>query len=115
MPERLPAAIAARARALLELGRAGEALAATTEALSLLESGRRDEEGFLVRLVHAEALAAAGQRAEAKGAIALARNGLLVRAGRISDPAWRERFLSDVPDHARILALAHDWLDEAAR
>ncbi|WP_437479425.1 protein kinase [Sorangium sp. So ce1014] len=115
VPERLPAAIAARARALLELGRAGEALAATTEALSLLESGRRDEEGFLVRLVHAEALAAAGQRAEAKGAIALARNGLLVRAGRISDPAWRERFLSDVPDHARILALAHDWLDEAAR
>ncbi|WP_437965364.1 protein kinase [Sorangium sp. So ce260] len=115
VPERLPAAIAARARALLELGRAGEALAATTEALSLLESDGRDEEGFLVRLVHAEALAAAGQVAEARGAIALARNGLLVRAGRIGDPVWRERFLSDVPDNARILALAHDWLDEAAR
>ncbi|WP_437597219.1 protein kinase [Sorangium sp. So ce590] len=115
VPERLPAAIAARARALLELGRAGEALAATTEALSLLEPDRGDEEGFLVRLVHAEALAAAGQRAEARGAIALARNGLLVRAGRISDPVWRERFLSDVPDNARLLALAHEWLDEAAR
>ncbi|XYH95099.1 serine/threonine-protein kinase PknK [Sorangium sp. So ce1128] len=112
VPERLPAAMAARARALLELGRAGEALAATTEALSLLESDREEEEGFLVRLVHAEALAAAGQLAEARGAIALARNGLLVRAGRISDPAWRERFLRDVPDNARILALAHGWLDE---
>ncbi|XXY52907.1 protein kinase [Sorangium sp. So ce269] len=112
VPERLPAAMAARARALLELGRAGEALAATTEALSLLESDRDEEEGFLVRLVHAEALAASGQLVEARGAIALARNGLLVRAGRISDPAWRERFLRDVPDNARILALAHGWLDE---
>ncbi|XXT16712.1 protein kinase [Sorangium sp. So ce429] len=112
VPERLPAAMAARARALLELGRAGEALAATTEALSLLESDRDEEEGFLVRLVHAEALAASGQLAEARGAIALARNGLLVRAGRISDPAWRERFLRDVPDNARILALAHGWLDD---
>ncbi|WP_437731487.1 serine/threonine-protein kinase [Sorangium sp. So ce1335] len=111
VPERLPAAMAVRARALLELGRAGEALAATTGALSLLESDRHEEEGFLVRLVHAEALAAAGQAAEARGAIALARNGLLVRAGRISDPAWRERFLCDVPDNARILALAHGWLD----
>ncbi|WP_438004707.1 protein kinase [Sorangium sp. So ce321] len=112
VPERLPAAMAARARALLELGRAGEALAATTEALSLLESDRDEEEGFLVRLVHAEALWASGQLAEARGAIALARNGLLVRAGRISDPAWRERFLRDVPDNARILSLAHGWLDE---
>ncbi|WP_437304030.1 serine/threonine-protein kinase [Sorangium sp. So ce388] len=112
VPERLPAAMAARARALLELGRAGEALAATTEALSLLESDRDEEEGFLVRLVHAEGLAASGQLAEARGAIALARNGLLVRAGRISDPAWRERFLRDVPDNARILALAHGWLDD---
>ncbi|WP_438038692.1 serine/threonine-protein kinase [Sorangium sp. So ce128] len=111
VPERLPAAIAARARALLDLGRAGEALAATTQALSLLESGRRDEEGPLVRLVHAEALAATGQMAEAKGAIALARNGLLVRAGRIGDPVWRERFLRDVPDNARILELAQGWLD----
>ncbi|WP_438015146.1 protein kinase [Sorangium sp. So ce315] len=114
-PERLPAAMAARARALLDLGRPGEALAATTEALSLLESDRHEEEGFLVRLVHAEALAAAGQAAEARGAIALARNGLLVRAGRISDPAWRERFLRDVPDNARILALARGWLDEDER
>ncbi|WP_438023632.1 serine/threonine-protein kinase [Sorangium sp. So ce233] len=113
-PERLPAAMAARARALLDLGRAGEALEATTAALSLLESDRLEEEGFLVRLVHAEALAAVGQTAEAKGAIALARNGLLVRAGRISDPAWRERFLRDVPDNARILALACGWLDEGA-
>ncbi|WP_437912335.1 protein kinase [Sorangium sp. So ce302] len=111
VPERLPAAIAARARALLDLGRAGEALAATTQALSLLESGRPDEEGPLVRLVHAEALAATGQMAEAKGAIALARNGLLVRAGRIGDPVWRERFLRDVPDNARILELAQGWLD----
>ncbi|WP_437943222.1 protein kinase [Sorangium sp. So ce281] len=111
VPERLPAAIAARARALLDLGRAGEALAATTQALSLLESGPRDEEGPLVRLVHAEALAATGQMAEAKGAIALARNGLLVRAGRIGDPVWRERFLRDVPDNARILELAQGWLD----
>ncbi|AUX46119.1 serine/threonine protein kinase [Sorangium cellulosum] len=111
-PERRPAAIAVRGRALLDLGRAGEALAATSEAASLLEAGRREEDGLLVQLVHAEALAAAGQRAEAEGAIAAARNGLLVRAGRISDPAWRERFLRDVPDHARLLGLAQRWLGD---
>jgi hypothetical protein len=31
---------------------------------------------------------------------------LLARAAKISDPVWRERFLTGVPDNSRTLALA---------
>ena len=39
-------------------------------------------------------------------AIAAARDRLLDRAARISDPEWRRRFLADVPENARTLSLA---------
>ena len=59
-----------------------------------------------MRLVHAEALRAAGLEAEFRAAIAEARSHLLARAAKISDPEWRRRFLGAVPDNARTLALA---------
>ena len=37
---------------------------------------------------------------------ASAREHLLARAAKISDPVWRRRFLTAVPDNARTLALA---------
>jgi tetratricopeptide (TPR) repeat protein len=101
------AAVAVLARALLTQGRAEEALPVARDAFATLESLGMVEEGeSLVRLVHAEALSAAGLSDAFAAAIADARTHLLARAAKISDPAWRERFLTAVPDNARTLALA---------
>ncbi|WP_437934079.1 protein kinase domain-containing protein [Sorangium sp. So ce341] len=99
------------ARALLGLGRIDEAMGAAAEASArLAEFGTLEEGESLVRLAVAEALAASGRHAEATAAIAAARAALLARAERLSDPTWRERFLHDVPDNARTLELARQWL-----
>ncbi|WP_437339542.1 protein kinase domain-containing protein [Sorangium sp. So ce394] len=104
-------AIAVLARALLGLGRTDEAMRAAAEASALLsEFGTLEEGEPLVRLTYAEALAASGRQAEASAAIASARDALLARAEKLSDPTWRERFLRDVPDNARTLELARQWL-----
>ncbi|WP_437332009.1 protein kinase domain-containing protein [Sorangium sp. So ce394] len=104
-------ASAVLARALLGLGRTDEAMRAAAEASALLaEFGTLEEGESLVRLTYAEALAASGRRAEASAAIASARDALLARAEKLSDPTWRERFLRDVPDNARTLELARQWL-----
>jgi predicted ATPase len=93
--------------ALLEQGRASEALAAASEAYSLLASLGSIEEGeSLVRLLYAEALAAAGRASDFAKAITEARDRLLARATKISDPGWRERFLTSVSENARTLSLA---------
>ena len=63
----------------------------------------------MVRLAHAEALAQTGARDEARRALAVAHERLLARAERIEEPAWRHRFLHDVPVNARILALVEEW------
>ncbi|WP_437304760.1 serine/threonine-protein kinase [Sorangium sp. So ce388] len=105
------AATAIRARALLGLGRAGEALAAAGEALAALESlGGLEEGESMIRLVHAEAFSAVGDAKRAAAAIAAARDKLLDRAARVRDPEWRRRFLSHVPDNARTLELAAQWV-----
>jgi tetratricopeptide (TPR) repeat protein len=106
-PPARPAAVAVLARALLELGRPAEALPIAREAFEALESLGMIEEGeSLVRLVYAEALQAAGPTEEFAAAVASARDHLLARAAKISDPGWRQRFLTAVPDNARTLALA---------
>jgi hypothetical protein len=48
---------------------------------------------------------------EGREALSAARARLLGRADRIHDPAWRESFLTRVPDNARILELARAFLD----
>ncbi|HTN83381.1 MAG TPA: serine/threonine-protein kinase PknK, partial [Sorangium sp.] len=101
------AAVAVLSRALLAQGRGEEALPAAREAFAQLEEAGSLEEGeSLVRLAYAEALAAAGAAREAAEALAAAREHLLSRAAKISDPSFRERFLTCVPDNARTLALA---------
>ncbi|WP_437990691.1 protein kinase domain-containing protein [Sorangium sp. So ce145] len=104
-------AMAIRARALIGLGRAAEALAAAGEALAALESLGGIEEGeSMIRLVHAEAFSAVGDAASAAVAISSARDKLLDRAAGVRDPEWRGRFLSHVPDNARTLELASQWV-----
>ncbi|WP_437585780.1 protein kinase domain-containing protein [Sorangium sp. So ce1000] len=99
------------ARVLLALGRTAEAMRAAAEASArLAEFGTLEDGESFVRLTYAEALAASGRRAEAEAAIASARAALLARAEKLSDSAWRERFLRDVPDNARTLELARQWL-----
>ncbi|WP_437283711.1 protein kinase [Sorangium sp. So ce375] len=105
------AAMAIRARALIGLGRADEALEAAGEALAALESLGGIEEGeSMIRLVHAEAFSAVGDAASAAAAIAAARDKLLDRAASVRDPEWRRCFLSHVPDNARTLELAAHWV-----
>ncbi|WP_437518570.1 protein kinase domain-containing protein [Sorangium sp. So ce1099] len=105
------AATAIRARALIGLGRAREALAAAGEALAALESlGGLEEGESMIRLVHAEAFSAVGDAKRAATAIAAARDKLLDRAASVRDPEWRRRFLSHVPDNARTLELAAQWV-----
>ncbi len=100
-------AVAVLARVMLAQGRAAEALPIAREAFATLEELGMIEEGeSLVRLVHAEALAAMELRDELAAAVTSAREHLLARAAKISDPEWRRRFLTAVPDNARTLELA---------
>lgn len=99
-------ALAVLGQALLGQGRLEEASPPASEAFSVLEKLGSIEEGeTLVRLVYAEVLAARGAPG-APAAAAGAREHLLARASRISDPVWRERFLHAVPENRRTLALA---------
>ncbi|WP_234023850.1 serine/threonine-protein kinase PknK [Sorangium cellulosum] len=98
-------AVAVRARALLAQGDVAAALAAAQAAFGELTAlGSLEEGESLVRLAYAEALAASGADAEAAAVVAEARASLLSRAHRIADPRRRERFLTAVPENARLLA-----------
>ena len=106
--------LAVLARVLLERGRADEALAATTESMALLFSCVViEEDEALPRLAHAEALEAHGDHAAACDAIRIARDRLHERAAKITRAQWHESFLHRVPEHARTLELAQEWIGEA--
>ena len=109
--------IAALARIRLLQGRHEEALRLAGEALQADRDAGMGEYGTRAgcRLVHAEALHAAGDLVAARQAIREAADDVLARADQIDDPAYRHGFLTQVPVNARILALARDWLGEAAR
>jgi tetratricopeptide (TPR) repeat protein len=92
------------ARILLRAGRTDEALGHARAAYELLERLGAIEEGeAVVRLALAEALDASGDRLGSQAVLAAARQRLLDRAARISDPEHRQRFLSQVPEHVATL------------
>jgi tetratricopeptide (TPR) repeat protein len=104
--------LATLARIRLARGRPGEALATAREAMSELEKlGGLEEGEAVVRLVHAESLAAASLDEEAKRAVDEAKDRLLARADKIHDARWRESFLTNVPENARTLALAAEGIE----
>ncbi|HXU81627.1 MAG TPA: hypothetical protein VN914_09530, partial [Polyangia bacterium] len=106
LPPLKPAALAALARALLAQNRRDEAVAASSEAHSLLESAGWVEDGeALIRLVYAECLIAAGSKAAAAHVLDKAVHRLDDRAAAIEKPEWRAAFLR-LPEHARTLELA---------
>ncbi len=102
------AALAAQlARLLVARGEVHAALALSRPAHELLETGGIVEEReVLVRLAHAEALAAAGELEEAGGIAWVALERVRTLAARLGDPAWEASFLHRVPVHAATLALA---------
>jgi hypothetical protein len=69
-------------------------------------SGGHGLRGTLVRLACAEAMLAAGEDEPARKAIRDAHEELILRAERIEDDAARARFLAEVPENARLIALA---------
>jgi hypothetical protein len=104
-------ALAALADARLRRGRVEAGLAAAREAMSLLETlGKLDEGEALVRLAFVEGLAASGDAATAKTALEEARARLLARSAKIKDAALRASFLENVPENARTIAFAREWL-----
>jgi hypothetical protein len=116
MPHDQPGMGATLAAVRLVQGRAADAHAIADDAMarSAAMGGCGLFRGGLVRLVHAEALHATGDHGAARGAIAAARARLRAIAGRIAGPSYRASFLEAVPESARTLSLASDWLGDAS-
>jgi tetratricopeptide (TPR) repeat protein len=104
----LPVALGALARAELAHGNVAAARAAAEHAMRALS--RASEERVTIRGVYAEVLWASGEHEAAREAIGAARDALETTVQRLSDPARRERCLTRVPGHARVLELAREWL-----
>jgi tetratricopeptide (TPR) repeat protein len=112
----LAQAMGVRAGALLCLGRPHEALDAARAGMAILEATGTLEDGeALLRMVHAEALHAAGARERGRAAMDEAHAWLCAQAMQIENPAWRETFLDRVVEHRRIAELARAWAAEPAR
>jgi eukaryotic-like serine/threonine-protein kinase len=102
-----PFAVAQLARALVAQGRADEALPHAREAFAELEKlGGVDDGEATIRLALAESLLANNDREAGHAAVASAAKWLLARADKIDEPAYRESFLTRIPEHRRILELA---------
>jgi eukaryotic-like serine/threonine-protein kinase len=107
----LPLAQAALARALLSEGQVARALELARAAVDTFDAGGGlGEEETLTRLAFVEALFAAGEQKPALRALTRARERLLERAARISDPRRRAAHLECIPYHAETLELAARWL-----
>ena len=110
-----PGALATLGALRLAQGRAAEARAAAEEGMAAYEAMAACGffRGAFLRLVHAECLAALGDRAAAGAAIAAARARLLAIADRIGGPGYRRSFLEDVQENRRTLELAAQWAEGA--
>ncbi|MDC3988007.1 serine/threonine-protein kinase [Polyangium jinanense] len=103
------------AAVLVRQQRADEALRLFEDAAEKYDAsgGGRPFEMALC-LTRAEALHATGNHARARALLLDTRDLLLSRAATIDDPELRRSFLENVPENARILALAAAWEKDAA-
>jgi hypothetical protein len=91
-------------------GRDEEALAVAQQGMEILETiGSLDEGEPFLRLVYARALHARGATEEARAAIVASCAILRARAEKIGDPAWRESYLTRVPENRETLELETRW------
>src|SRR5262249_6299392 len=103
--------IALRGRILLEEGRAVESLTVAEAGVVELERLGIEGSGEIdLRLSWAEALHAVGRAEAAHAALADTLPRLKKRLDDIPEPAARERYLTNVPANARVVALARAWL-----
>ncbi len=101
--------------ALVQLPRPMEAFMAASQAMGMLKSvGGVAEDEARIRLAYAMSLEAMGHAENARDAYEKARDRLLKRADRISDPKWRGSFLGRVRDHERTLTLAEERCSDDA-
>jgi eukaryotic-like serine/threonine-protein kinase len=106
-------ALAVSASVLLGQRKPSLALERAEEAVAIFENLEGVAEGeSLSQVTYALALRAAGREAEGRRRIAAARRRLLEKADWISDPAWRQSFLDNVLDNARLLHVAAEWLGD---
>jgi len=104
-----PFAFSLLARAQLAQGRVVEALLSARDAYAQLESlGVVDDGEATIRLALAECLIASGNALTAHDVLDKAASRILASAEAIEDPANRESFLTRIPEHRRILELAHE-------
>jgi hypothetical protein len=92
------------ARCLLKLQRLDEAQERAFPLWHHLreQAGARMEFPVMAYETCADVFAAGGQLRLARRAVAAGYGELLVRAGKISLPAWRRSFLEQVPEHCRV-------------
>jgi len=106
---------ALRVHILISLGRVQEALDAGQQALDRLT--RLEVSGFGeidLRLAVASALGATGRIEEGHALLRGTLAGLRRRVDDIPSAEARARYLTEVPTHARLLALAREWFGDEA-
>lgn len=101
--------LAGLARASLKLGRNAEALAYIQEALSWVEANGTFGVGDLglVYLAAYDTFMTAGEQEHARQVICAAYDNLMKRAETISNDSARQRFLTNLPQHCRVIKLYH--------
>jgi hypothetical protein len=111
-PSRLPVALPAMstlAQVLLARGHPRDAIEWALPGVTNDSDPGTEGGSTRCRLVHAEALAALGDKDGALRALDETRNYLRTRASWIGDPELTQAYLEQPPDHARIFALAREW------
>jgi hypothetical protein len=86
--------LAFQALALAKLGRHADAVAASREAVRLLDAETRPEGAEHILAWHARVLAAAGRTDEAAAITTRARAEIDAKAARLADPDLRRSFLA---------------------
>ena len=100
-------------RVLLSAGRLDAARAVAEEGMAGLQA--LDGVGFMdqsLRLAVIEVRRAADDLEGAASVLRIALSALRERAARIPDPLWRQRYLDDVTDNAKLRALGRELLGE---
>ncbi len=117
-PALLAHALGVKAAACVAAGRTQQALRPATDGMELLaQHGGAGEGESLLRLTHALVLAEEGvstpRGAASRKAMKDARDRIAGLAERLTDPRYKKGFLEAIPEHARILQLGSEWLDDA--
>jgi tetratricopeptide (TPR) repeat protein len=105
--------LCAEALALARAERHQEALARSTQAVALFESGRDVDSPEEILFIHARAARAAGAESVALEALRRAHIEVQRKARRLRDPAWRARYLAAPPARDIVLEAQKAGVDDA--